>query len=104
MLERLEERVEALELAQRESGAQITAITSVLMAVAPYLCAPGAELRTVLNAAYDTTSKLMDEAGHDAEYQQLVLAKIRKLSERLAGGYTTHPHQKSPESDAPPRS
>lgn len=98
----LEQRIAALESAQRNTGAQLTALNTVFTAVAPFLCQKSAELRGALNRAYDTTSSLMDSGGLDRDYQGLVLTQIRQLSEMIYEGYKPDPHHKSPAPDVPP--
>lgn len=79
----LEERLTRLEQAHRDLSAQHLALMTVFRSVAPIIKRSG-DVRTSLLVAYDTTNKMMEEQGFDADYQAEVRCWMDVLAESFA--------------------
>lgn len=97
------ERLEKLEAAHNELGAQLTALQITFRTLLPFICTSTSELRAALSAAYDATSSEMDRHGHDQDYQRTTLRWLNEYANVIqGGGYTPHRPQTSDESAVPP--
>lgn len=80
---KLKERIERLEDAHRALHAQHLALDTIARLMLPLIDADPASLRGMLLVAYDTSSALMQEHGHDAEFQAAVRHHIDILSSAI---------------------
>ena len=79
----LAERIDKLEDAHRALAAQHLALDTIARLMLPLIDADPALLRGMFLVAYDTSTALMQEHGHDAEFQSDVRRRLDLLSDAI---------------------
>lgn len=82
----IEQRLDQLENAHRALAAQHLALLTVCRVMLPLIDANFSLLRELLQTVHDTNTALMDEHGHDHEFQAQVQHWIDVLSSEISAG------------------
>ncbi len=74
-----DDKIEALTESVRAIGAQHLAMKAILRATLPFLAIDKAARLAVTTAAHDALFEALEEAGADAEFQQISLEEFEAL-------------------------